>query len=126
MLKFSKTYFGLTILLFVVEVLIALFLHDNFVRPYVGDVLVVMLIYCFVKSFLDVPEFVLAIGVLLFAFAIEFLQYIKIVNVLGLEKSELMRTVLGTSFAWLDMLAYVVGMGIVLMAEKYIWQKQLV
>lgn len=126
MLKFSKTYFGLTILLFVAEVLIALFLHDNFVRPYVGDVLVVMLIYCFVKSFLDVPEFVLAIGVLLFAFAIEFLQYIKIVNVLGLEKSELMRTVLGTSFAWLDMLAYVVGMGIVLMAEKYIWQKQLV
>ena len=126
MLKFSKTYFGLTILLFVAEVLIALFLHDNFVRPYVGDVLVVMLIYCFVKSFLDVPEFVLAIGVLLFAFAIEFLQYIKIVHVLGLEKSELMRTVLGTSFAWLDMLAYVVGIGIVLAAEKYIWQKQLV
>lgn len=126
MLKFSKTYFGLTILLFVAEVLIALFLHDNFVRPYVGDVLVVMLIYCFVKSFLDVPEFVLAIGVLLFAFAIEFLQYIKIVHVLGLEKSELMRTVLGTSFAWLDLLAYVVGIGIVLAAEKYIWQKQLV
>lgn len=126
MLKFSKTYFGLTILLFVVEVLIALFLHDNFVRPYVGDVLVVMLIYCFVKSFLDVPEFVLAIGVLLFVFAIEFLQYIKIVHVLGLEKSELMRTVLGTSFAWLDLLAYVVGIGIVLAAEKYIWQKQLV
>ncbi|MBN8649943.1 MAG: DUF2809 domain-containing protein [Cytophagales bacterium] len=126
MLKFNKTYFGLTVLLFVVEVLIALFVHDNFIRPYVGDVLVVILIYCFVKSFLDLPEFVLAIGVLLFAFAIEFLQYIKIVHVLGLEKSELMRTVIGTSFAWLDLLAYVVGIGIVLMAERYIWQKQLV
>ncbi|MBX2896047.1 MAG: DUF2809 domain-containing protein [Cyclobacteriaceae bacterium] len=118
MLKFNKNYFGLTILLFIVEVLIALFLHDNFVRPYMGDVLVVILIYCFVKSFLDMPEFVLAIGVLLFAFAIEFLQYIRILNVLGLEKSELMRTVIGTSFAWFDMLAYVVGTGIVLMAER--------
>ena len=126
MLKFSKAYFGLTILLFGIEVLIALFVHDNFIRPYVGDVLVVILIYCFVKSIIDLPEFVLAISVLLVAFAIEFLQYIKIVNVLGLEKSELWRTVLGTSFAWLDMLAYVVGIGVVLMAEKYIWQKPLV
>jgi hypothetical protein len=126
MLKFNKTYFGLTVLLFVVEVLIAVFVHDNFIRPYVGDVLVVILIYCFVKSFLNLPEFVLAIGVLLFAFAIEFLQYIKIVHVLGLEKSEIARTVIGTSFAWLDLLAYVVGIGIVLMAEKYIWKKQLV
>lgn len=126
MFKFNKTYFGLTVLLFCIEVLIALFVHDDFVRPYVGDVLVVILIYCFVKSVLDLPEFVLAIAVLLFAFAIEFLQYIKIVNVLGLEKSELWRTVLGTSFAWLDMLAYVVGIGVVLMVEKYIWQKPLV
>lgn len=126
MLKFNKAYFGLTILLFGIEVLIALFVHDDFIRPYVGDVLVVILIYCFVKSILDLPEFVLAISVLLFAFAIEFLQYIKIVNVLGLEESELWRTVLGTSFAWLDMLAYVVGIGVVLMAEKYIWQKPLV
>lgn len=126
MFRFNKTYFGLAVLLLVVEVLIALFVHDNFIRPYVGDVLVVILIYFFVKSFLDLPEFVLAMGVLFFCFAIEVLQYTKIVKVLGLEKSELMRTVLGTSFAWLDMLAYVVGMGIVLMAEKYIWQKQLV
>ncbi len=126
MFRFNKNYFALTILLFVVEVLIALFVHDNFVRPYVGDVLVVILIYCFIKSFLNLSEFELALGVLLFAFVIEFLQYLKIVNVLGLEKSELARTILGTSFAWLDMLAYVVGIGIVLMAEKYIWQKQFV
>jgi len=126
MLRLHKTYLLLTIFLFVLEVLIALFVHDNFIRPYVGDVLVVILMYCFVKSFLNAPALALASGVLVFAFAIEFLQYVKIVNVLGLEKSELMRTVLGTSFAWLDLLAYVVGIGIVLIAEKYIWQKQLV
>ena len=54
----------------------------------------------------------------LFAFAIEGLQYIKVVHLFGLENSALARTVLGTSFAWLDMLAYVVGTGIVLLAER--------
>ncbi|MBN8575382.1 MAG: DUF2809 domain-containing protein [Cytophagales bacterium] len=126
MLRFNTYYFALAILLFAIEVLIALFAHDNFVRPYLGDVLVVILIYCFIKSFLNLPVFALAVGVLFFAFAIEFLQYVKIVNVLGLEKSELWRIVLGTSFAWLDMLAYVVGIRVVLMVEKYIWQKELV
>jgi hypothetical protein len=115
--RLNKTYLALTILLFVIEVAIALFVHDNFIRPYVGDVLVVILMYCFVKSFLDIPTLTLAGGVLLFAFAIEGLQYIQVVQLLGLENSTFARTVLGTSFAWLDMLAYVVGTGIVLMME---------
>jgi len=123
MLRFNKNYFALAVLLFAIEVLIALFVHDNFVRPYIGDVLVVILIYCFIKSFFDLLEFALALGVLLFAFAIEFLQYMKIVNLLGLEKSALAQTVIGTSFAWLDMLAYVVGFGMVLVVEKQFLKK---
>jgi hypothetical protein len=111
MLRFNRNYFALAVLLFAIEVLIALFVHDNFVRPYLGDVLVVILIYCFIKSFIDLREFTLALGVLLFAFAIELLQYIKIVNILGLEKSNL------------DMLAYVVGIGMVLVAEKQVLKK---
>ena len=50
MLTFRKTYFILSILLFIIEVLIALFAHDEFIRPYVGDLLVVVLLYCLVKS----------------------------------------------------------------------------
>ncbi len=123
MLRFNRNYFALAFLLFMIEVLIAMFVQDNFVRPYLGDVLVVILIYCFIKSFIDLQEFTLALGVLLSAFAIEFLQYIKIVNILGLEKSNLARTVMGTSFAWLDMLAYVVGVGLVLVVEKQVLKK---
>lgn len=92
-------------------------------RPYVGDVLVVILIYSFIKSFLNLPEVELALGVLVFAFTIEFFQYIKVVNLLGWEDSNLARTVRGTSFAWLDMLAYVVGVGFVLIVEKQ-WLKK--
>ena len=75
MLKFKLKYFILAAILFLIEVLIALFIHDNFIRPFVGDVLVVILIYCFIKSFLNSPVVITAIAVLLFAYLIEVLQY---------------------------------------------------
>jgi hypothetical protein len=119
MLTFNKNYFGIAILIFIIEVLIALFVTDRFVRPYFGDVLVVILIYCFIKSFLRLPVFPLAMAVLVFAFTIETLQYFKIVVKLGLGKSQIARTVIGTSFAWADLVAYVVGIVIVLVVEKH-------
>ena len=120
MLKFHKTYFGLTILLFVIEVLIALFVNDRIIRPYIGDVLVVMLIYCFVKTFLNTKVFPTAIGVLLFAIGIETLQYFNIVEKLGLQENRLARTVIGASFEWMDILCYGVGILMVLAVEKAI------
>ena len=119
MLTFSKIYFGLTILIFCIEVLIALYVHDNFIRPYLGDVLVVMLIYCFLKSFLKWSALTVSIVVLVFSFTVEFLQYLNIVEKLGLEKSKIASTVIGTSFSWIDVLAYGAGIGIVLIVEKY-------
>lgn len=117
-LAFNKYFFSLAVLLFVTEVLIALCVTNNFVRSYFGDVLVVILIYCFVKSFLNLPVLPLAAAVLLFAFTIEFLQYLKIVEILGLQNSALARTVIGTSFAWLDILSYVAGIVVVLVVEN--------
>jgi hypothetical protein len=126
MLTFNKTYFGLAILIFIIEVLIALFVKDNFVRPYVGDVLVVILMYCFAKSFLRVPVRLLAMSVLAFSFIIEALQYVKIVEGLGWEKSQFARTVIGTSFAWADIIAYMVGIAIVLGVENYRLRKSII
>jgi len=117
-MAFNKNYFLLTLLLFAVEVMIALFLHDRVIRPYIGDVIVVILIYCFVKSFFNFAVLPTALGVLLFAFGIETLQYFNIIIHLGLEKSKLATTVIGNSFAWVDMLTYVIGILIVIIAEK--------
>jgi hypothetical protein len=122
-LTFNRNYFGFAVVIFVIEVLIALFVRDKFVRPYLGDVLVVILIYCFVRAFFDVRVVPLAMGVLFFAFAIEFLQYINIVDTLGLRESKLASTVMGTSFAWEDILAYVAGIVVVLVSEKYLVKK---
>lgn len=116
--KFNFRYFLFTVILFVVEVLIAIFAHDPIIRPYVGDVLVVMLIYCFIKSFFKTPVVSTAIGVLIFSYVIEVLQYFHFVNRIGLKHSSLARTVIGTSFAWTDLLAYTIGIAMVLYAEK--------
>ena len=118
MLTFNKSYFGLTILIFAIEVFIARYVHDNFVRPYVGDILVVILIYCFIKSFLRLPVMTVAVLVLAFSFTVEFLQYLNVVEMIGLERSKVARVVIGTSFSWPDLLAYVMGLGIVLIVEK--------
>ncbi len=119
MFTFRRNYFFFFILLFVVEVLIALYVHDNFVRPYIGDVLVVILLYCFVKSFIKLPVMPVAVGVLIFSFIIEILQYCNIVDRLGLGHSRLARTVIGTSFAWEDIWAYTAGFIVILVAERF-------
>ena len=118
LLKFNSRYFLYAIILFVTEILIAIFAHDPIIRPYVGDVLVVMLIYCSVKALFNTPVVATAILVLIFSYVIETLQYFRLVKLLGLHHSSLARTVIGTSFAWTDILAYTVGVGIILWGEK--------
>ena len=117
MLTFNPRFFLLAFVLFVIEVFIALFVHDNFVRPYVGDYLVVMLMYCAVSTFLKAAPLRVAVGVLIFSYIIEVLQYFKIVDRLGLG-NELAKTVIGYGFSWLDMLAYTLGIITVLVLEK--------
>lgn len=122
-LTFRCHYFSFAVLIFTLEVFIALFVRDNFVRPYLGDVLAVVLIYCFFRAFLRVEVVPAAIFVLLFAFTIEWLQYVHIVEKLGWERSKLARTIIGTSFSWGDILAYVVGFAGIFVGEPA-WFKQ--
>lgn len=118
MFQFNRNYFILTILLFLIETAIALYLHDNFIRPYFGDFLVVMLLYCFLKSFINLSVWVAAGLVLLFSFTIEIAQYFNMVEKLGLQHYKIAKVVLGNSFAWMDLLAYVLGILAVISIEK--------
>lgn len=116
--RFSARYFLLAVFLFIIEVLIACYLHDEFVRPYVGDFLVVILIYSFVCSFLQAPVLPVAMGVLLFAYLVETGQYFHLVNRLGLEHSRLANVILGNYFTWNDMICYTLGIGVILLVHK--------
>ncbi|MCP9750344.1 DUF2809 domain-containing protein [Ferruginibacter sp. HRS2-29] len=118
MFYFSPKYLLLTFVLLITEICIALFLHDRFIRPYFGDFLVVMLIYCFVRSFLNASVWRTAIAVLLFAWFIEMMQYFQLVQRLGLENNKFARTIIGSSFGWEDMAAYTFGIITVLLLER--------
>lgn len=107
--RFDRSSFLISIIIFFIEIFIAKFVDDAFIRPYGGDILVVILIYYFVKSFLQVKPFYLVLGVLLFAYMVEVGQYFRMVEVLGLQDYKVMRIVLGTSFSWIDILCYTIG-----------------
>lgn len=118
MFVFNIKYFVATVLLFIIEVLIAMYVQDAFVRPYVGDFLVVILMYCFIKSFLKLSALSVAGFVLLFSFTIECLQYLHFVERLGLGQFKLVKIILGSSFAWMDLVAYLAGIIVVIIIEK--------
>ena len=102
-------YLTATLVLFAVEFCIALFVHDGFVRPFIGDVLVVILIYTFIRIFIPEKVRLLPLFIFVFAVAVEMLQYFRIVEVLGLQDNVVMSTVIGTSFDIRDILCYFVG-----------------
>lgn len=104
----------IALIIFVVEVLIATTFKDIFfVRAYLGDVFVVMLMYYFVKAFVIINPTKLIIGLVIFSFIIEFLQYFHFGELLGLKDNKVAMIVLGNSFSWIDIICYLAG-GIIL------------
>lgn len=118
MLCFHKNYFILTILLLITEVAIALYAHDQFIRPYAGDFLVVIFLYCLLKSFITLPVKTAALSVLVFSYIIEITQYFNLAHHLGLDESKIALLIMGNYFTWVDMLAYTLGIITVLVIEK--------
>lgn len=115
--RFNKNYAATSVLLFLTEVIIAVFIHDEIIRPFGGDFLIAIFLYCVLKSFIVFDTLLPAIIVLLVSYMIEALQYFKIVEILGLEKSVLARTIIGTHFSWTDLMAYTFGIFVVLLVE---------
>lgn len=105
-------YLIATLAIFGVELLIALFVHDKFIRPYVGDILVVMLIYTFVRIFIPAGARLLPLYIFLFAAGVEVLQYFRIAEVLGFSDNRILSVVIGSVFDWKDIVCYGVGCAI--------------
>ena len=103
-------YLLITIGVLIVEILIATVFSDvDVIRSYLGDYLVVMLLFCLVKSFFDVSSFALSISVFLFACGVEIAQYFHLADALGLHRGSLLGILVGSSFSWLDILMYFLG-----------------
>ncbi len=118
-----RAVYGLAaVVVFVIEVLIALFTHDAIVRPYVGDILAVVLVYLALRAITPWKISTTVIITLVIAIAIEFGQYFHVLDRLGLSGNRLARVVFGIGFDLKDFACYFAGAGLVLAAEA-IWQR---
>lgn len=111
-------FLGFLFLLFI-EILIARFVSDSFVRPYLGDFLVVILIYCFLMWISRISVLKGLIIVLMFSFAVEFFQLINIVKVLQYQPPKIVMIVLGSSFSIWDLVTYSLGIIFCYLLEYY-------
>ena len=106
------------LMIFCIEVLIALYVRDSFVRPYMGDALVVVLVYSFVRIFIPTGIPRLPFYVFLFACFVEILQYFQLVETLGITNRAL-RIILGSTFDWKDIACYAVGCVLIFLLERF-------
>lgn len=108
--KFNLKYLLLTIFIFFIEVLIATVLKNQFfIRAYLGDVIVVMLLYTLVKSFFIIDCTKLILGIFAFSCVVEYAQYFNLADKLGFPEGSLMYIVVGNSFSWIDIVCYGAG-----------------
>ena len=119
-LTFNRNYFIGFIILLLIEILIERFFKTGFIRHTLGDYLVVILLYCFVRAFTNLTVKIAAISVLIFAYIVEVLQYLNIVSFLGLSSNKTANIIIGNTFSFSDILAYTFGIITVVLFEKLI------
>ncbi len=103
------------------EIVIALFVHDDFIRPYGGDILVTALLCCLVRILLTDRCRWLPLWIFLFSVAVEIGQYFRLVDLLGLGDIAFFRTLIGTSFAFMDIVCYAAGCAAFWIIER-VWR----
>jgi len=116
-IKFNKNYFLVFVLLFAIEIYIAIFLKDGFIRHTFGDYLVIILLYCFLKSFIRGKSFQTALAVLIISYVTEFLQLINLLELVNLQDNSFAKIVLGSTFSISDLIAYTFGIITILIFE---------
>ena len=114
-IKFNKNYFFVAIFLFLLEACILF--NKGFIRHTLGDFLIVIFIYCLLKSFISVSYLKAALFVFLFSFTIELIQLTSFLTYFKLENSKIAKTIFGNTFSFQDLIAYSLGIGFVLIVE---------
>lgn len=117
-MKFSKIYFTLFLVLFCIEAFIAYFLKTGFIRHTFGDFLVVIMLYCLLKSFIELKPITMSLIVLSISFTIEFLKLTPFLEYINLQDNIITKTVLGSTFNYSDLVAYTLGVLTIIIVEK--------
>lgn len=115
-LRLHFGYLFLAMLLFLLEIAIAKY-TTGWIRNYIGDILVVILIYSAIMSITHFNKKTVVLFTLVFAFVIEFSQYFKLAEHLGFEQGSVAYIILGNTFSVADLVCYIVGCLVILLIE---------
>ena len=110
------------VIILAIEIYIAVFIKGGFIRHYIGDVLATAMLYAFGRAIFRVAPINLAIFVFVISLFIEALQYLKILEILGV-KSSILRIIFGGTFDWTDIICYLAGCILAYMFENLYMQK---
>lgn len=116
--RWRPGYAALAAIVLIVEIGIALFVRDRWIRPHGGDVLAVILVYLAVRAVTRWSvgtSVAVALGV---AVAVELGQYIGILRYIGLDHVPAVRVIMGTGFDPADFVSYGIGGLIVMVVER--------
>lgn len=112
------------VIVFLIEILIAVYAKDSFVRPYLGDILAVILVYLALRAATHLNPLAAAITTLGIAFAIEFAQYFNLITYIGWQDFKVTSIVLGSHYDVKDLMCYVIGVALILVYEALLFQKR--
>ena len=110
------------VIILAIEICIAIFIKGGFIRHYIGDVLATAMLYAFGRAIFRISPINLAIFVFVVSLFIEALQYLKILEILGV-KSSILRIIFGGTFDWADIICYLAGCILAYMFENLSMQK---
>ena len=116
-------HFVVFLIILIIEIVIAKYEFHSFIRGFIGDVLVIPLIYHFIRSCWDISPKILVISILIFAFGIEIIQLLELANVLGIE-SKIIKIIIGTTFDPWDLIAYGFGAYCIILTERVFRSKR--
>lgn len=117
-MKINFKYLKAFIAIFLIEFFIAVFVHDRIIRPYIGDILVIVLMYTFIKTFIKKEIRLLPVYLFVFAAFVEGMQFFDIVKILGLENNKILSIIIGSTFDIKDILCYLAGSVILLIWDN--------
>ncbi|AZN35960.1 ribosomal maturation YjgA family protein [Iodobacter ciconiae] len=113
-------YLLIALFIFLLEITIARrSFGDGFIRGSVGDILVITLIYALFRAW-PIPPLRSTILAITTGFVAEGLQYIHLVDLLGLQKGSVLYIVIGNTFTLNDLLMYIIGGVLALALDHYI------
>ena len=91
--------------------------HTGLLRSFGGDMLAVVWVYYWLKTFVQMRVVPLALIALFIGYAIELSQYLAKLNHWVIS-NPIVRTIVGSTPDWWDVFAYTLGFGLVLLLER--------